>query len=57
LGFIDSLAHPGGNITGFTFVEFTMFGRQSARSRGFHGDAVRGPAGPPGEQRAGYDLR
>jgi ABC-type uncharacterized transport system substrate-binding protein len=26
-GFIDSLAHPGGNITGFTFVEFTMFGK------------------------------
>src|SRR5262249_37344336 len=26
-GFISSLAHPGGNITGFTFIEFTMVGK------------------------------
>jgi ABC-type uncharacterized transport system substrate-binding protein len=26
-GFISSLARPGGNITGFTFVEFTMIGK------------------------------
>jgi putative ABC transport system substrate-binding protein len=26
-GFVASLAHPGGNITGFTFVEFTMVGK------------------------------
>ena len=26
-GFIDSLARPGGNITGFTFLEFTMIGK------------------------------
>jgi putative tryptophan/tyrosine transport system substrate-binding protein len=26
-GFIASLAHPGGNITGFTFVEYSMFGK------------------------------
>jgi ABC-type uncharacterized transport system substrate-binding protein len=26
-GFISSLAHPGGNITGFTFVEYAMFGK------------------------------
>jgi putative ABC transport system substrate-binding protein len=26
-GFIASLARPGGNITGFTFVEFTMVGK------------------------------
>ena len=26
-GFIPSLAHPGGNITGFTFVEYSMFGK------------------------------
>jgi putative ABC transport system substrate-binding protein len=26
-GFISSLAHPGGNITGFTFVEYSMFGK------------------------------
>src|SRR5262245_63284923 len=25
-GFVSSLAHPGGNITGFTFVEYAMFG-------------------------------
>jgi putative tryptophan/tyrosine transport system substrate-binding protein len=40
-GFIDSLAHPGGNITGFTFVESTMFGKwlsilQTASSRVRH---------------------
>jgi putative ABC transport system substrate-binding protein len=26
-GFIASLANPGGNITGFTFVEYSMFGK------------------------------
>jgi len=26
-GFISSLAHPGGNITGFTFVDFQMVGK------------------------------
>jgi putative ABC transport system substrate-binding protein len=26
-GFISSLAQPGGNITGFTFVEYSMFGK------------------------------
>jgi putative ABC transport system substrate-binding protein len=26
-GFISSLAHPGGNITGFTFIEFAMVGK------------------------------
>jgi len=26
-GFVTSLAHPGGNITGFTFVEYSMFGK------------------------------
>jgi putative tryptophan/tyrosine transport system substrate-binding protein len=26
-GFVASLARPGGNITGFTFVEFTMVGK------------------------------
>jgi putative ABC transport system substrate-binding protein len=26
-GFISSLAHPGGNISGFTFVEYAMFGK------------------------------
>ena len=26
-GFISTLAHPGGNITGFTFIEFTMVGK------------------------------
>jgi putative tryptophan/tyrosine transport system substrate-binding protein len=26
-GFISSLAHPGSNITGFTFVEYAMFGK------------------------------
>jgi putative ABC transport system substrate-binding protein len=29
-GFISSLAHPGGNITGFTFVEYSMFGKSLA---------------------------
>jgi putative ABC transport system substrate-binding protein len=26
-GFISSLARPGGNLTGFTFVEYAMFGK------------------------------
>jgi putative ABC transport system substrate-binding protein len=26
-GFIASLARPGGNVTGFTFVEYSMFGK------------------------------
>jgi ABC-type uncharacterized transport system substrate-binding protein len=26
-GFISNLARPGGNITGFTFVEYSMFGK------------------------------
>jgi putative tryptophan/tyrosine transport system substrate-binding protein len=26
-GFVDSLGHPGGNITGFSFVEFRMLGK------------------------------
>src|SRR5262245_58662452 len=26
-GFVESLARPGGNITGFAFVEFTMVGK------------------------------
>jgi putative tryptophan/tyrosine transport system substrate-binding protein len=26
-GFVASLAHPGGNITGFTTAEFSMFGK------------------------------
>ena len=26
-GFVSSLAHPGGNITGFTFVDFQMVGK------------------------------
>jgi putative ABC transport system substrate-binding protein len=30
-GFIASLAHPGGNITGFTFVEYSMFGKSLQR--------------------------
>src|SRR5262245_16122354 len=26
-GFVSSLAQPGGNITGFSFVEYSMFGK------------------------------
>ena len=26
-GFVESLARPGGNITGFTFIEFTIVGK------------------------------
>jgi putative tryptophan/tyrosine transport system substrate-binding protein len=26
-GFVDSLGHPGGNITGFSFVDFPMLGK------------------------------
>jgi putative tryptophan/tyrosine transport system substrate-binding protein len=26
-GFISSLARPGGNVTGFTFIEYAMFGK------------------------------
>src|SRR5262249_3468589 len=29
-GFISSLARPGGNITGFAFVEYSMFGKSLA---------------------------
>jgi putative ABC transport system substrate-binding protein len=27
LGIVDSLAKPGGNITGFTFLELSQFGK------------------------------
>jgi putative tryptophan/tyrosine transport system substrate-binding protein len=26
-GFIPSMAHPGGNVTGFSFIDFPLFGR------------------------------
>jgi putative ABC transport system substrate-binding protein len=26
-GFVSSLAHPGGNIIGFTFIDFEMVGK------------------------------
>jgi ABC transporter substrate binding protein len=26
-GFVSSLAHPGGNITGFSFIDFQMVGK------------------------------
>jgi len=26
-GAVESLAHPGGNVTGFSFIEFSMFGK------------------------------
>src|SRR5262249_22773564 len=29
-GFISSLARPGGNVTGFTFFEYAMFGKSLA---------------------------
>ena len=29
-GFVASLAHPGGNITGFTPAEFSMYGKEAA---------------------------
>src|SRR5262245_29461708 len=30
-GFISSLARPGGNVTGFTFIEYAMLGKSLAR--------------------------
>jgi len=27
VGFVESFAHPGGNITGFTFIDFEMVGK------------------------------
>src|SRR5262249_40668612 len=27
LGYVDSLAHPGRNITGFTFMDFSLIGK------------------------------
>ena len=30
LGLVESLAHPGGNITGFTFLELSVFGKMLA---------------------------
>ena len=33
-GFVSSLAHPGGNITGFAFVDFQMVGKWLDTQRG-----------------------
>jgi len=40
-GFISSLAHPGGNITGFTFIEFTMVGKWLEMLKAVSPDMVR----------------
>src|SRR5262252_9339351 len=43
-GFISSLAHPGGNITGFTFIEFTMVGKWLEMLKAMSPDMVRSRA-------------
>ncbi len=40
-GFISSLARPGGNITGFTFVEFAMIGKWSGMLKDVSPDLSR----------------
>jgi putative ABC transport system substrate-binding protein len=40
-GFISSLARPGGNITGFTFIEFTMVGKWLEMLKEMSPDIVR----------------
>ena len=40
-GFIASLARPGGNITGFTFVEFAMIGKWGGMLRDVSPDLSR----------------
>jgi putative ABC transport system substrate-binding protein len=40
-GFISSLARPGGNITGFTFIEFTMVGKWLEMLKEMSPDMVR----------------
>src|SRR4051794_39710410 len=40
-GFISSLARPGGNITGFTFVEFAMIGKWGGMLRDVSPDLSR----------------
>jgi ABC-type uncharacterized transport system substrate-binding protein len=40
-GFISSLARPGGNITGFTFVEFAMIGKWGGMLREVSPDLSR----------------
>ena len=40
-GFISSLARPGGNITGFTFVEFAMIGKWGGMLRDISPDLSR----------------
>jgi putative ABC transport system substrate-binding protein len=40
-GFISSLARPGGNITGFTFIEFSMIGKWSGMLKDVSPDLSR----------------
>jgi putative tryptophan/tyrosine transport system substrate-binding protein len=40
-GFISSLARPGGNITGFTLIEFTMVGKWLEMLKAMSPDIVR----------------
>src|SRR5262245_40966221 len=40
-GFISSLAHPGGNITGFTLIEFPMVGKVLGVPKAVSPDMVR----------------
>ena len=40
-GFISSLAHPGGNITGLTFIEFSMIGKWSGMLKDVSPDLSR----------------
>jgi ABC-type uncharacterized transport system substrate-binding protein len=45
-GFVDSLARPGGNVTGFMTSEYSMSGKWLAQADRARRDASSGPSGP-----------
>src|ERR1700732_3808707 len=42
-GFVTSLAHPGGNVTGFAGAEFSVFGKLLATLKNNDHDVAHGP--------------
>jgi putative tryptophan/tyrosine transport system substrate-binding protein len=40
-GFIASLARPGGNVTGFTMIDFTLIGKQVGFLKNISGNRAR----------------
>src|SRR6266436_4107079 len=45
-GFVSSLSHPGGNITGFMLLEFSAGGKFVERLLRFDAEIARGPHDP-----------